>query len=171
MKYFLFTIIGLLISLFSVNGQDTQSGSSTSIANSLDVYVFPAKEQDKETQDYDEFKCYQWAVEQSGIDPLKGIEVEAAEAGTAPDGSAVRGAARGAAVGAAIGAITGDAGEGAAVGAIAGGAGGLRQGRMRRAGQKKQAEANAAKQEDDMLTKFKNAYAACLEGKGYTVKY
>jgi hypothetical protein len=167
MKFF--HILPILLISFCINqiyAQDSQS-----LSKSLGVYVFPPDDKDKEAQEFDEFKCYQWAVEESGVDPIKGIEVKPDEtAGTQPDGSAVKGAARGAALGAAIGAVTGDAGTGAAVGAISGGAGGLRGGRMRRGAQKQQAQQSAANQEKAMLESFKKAYSVCLEAKGYTVK-
>ena len=97
-----------------------EGNKSQSISKAVGLYVFPANDQDKETQEYDEFKCYKWAVEESGVDPINPPDVEAEATPTGPDGSAVRGAARGAAVGAAIGAISGDAGKGAAIGATAG---------------------------------------------------
>jgi len=75
-----------------------------------------------------QLKCYVWAIEQSGIDPLNTPKTQAAPAQTGPTGGAVVGAAKGAAAGAAIGAIAGDAGKGAAIGAVAGGLGGRRQG-------------------------------------------
>src|ERR671912_2560762 len=94
---------------------------TTSFAKSLGIYVFPAKDQDAATQQKDDGDCYRWAVEQSGVDPINPPKVEAAQVDTAPDGTAVKGAARGAAAGVAIGAIAGDAGKGAAIGAVAGG--------------------------------------------------
>src|SRR5690606_7678846 len=106
--------------------QTPATETHASFAKSLGIYVFPAKDQDQATQDKDDADCYKWAVEQSGIDPLNPPKVEAAQVDTAPDGTAIAGAARGAAAGVAIGAIAGDAGKGAAIGAVAGGLAGSR---------------------------------------------
>ncbi|HZB13699.1 MAG TPA: YMGG-like glycine zipper-containing protein [Chryseolinea sp.] len=143
---------------------------TTSFAKSLGIYVFPAKDQDAATQQKDDGDCYRWAVEQSGVDPINPPKVEAAQVDTAPDGTAVKGAARGAAAGVAIGAIAGDAGKGAAIGAVAGGLAGRR---AKVAGDAQQQQANnqaAAAQQTAMTDSFKKAFTVCLEGKGYTVK-
>jgi hypothetical protein len=47
----------------------------------MKLYVYPAKNQSKQTQKEDEFACYKWAVEQSGIDSLNLPKVEVAPAG------------------------------------------------------------------------------------------
>ena len=108
-------------------------------------------------------------------------------------GGRVAGAARGAAGGAAIGAIAGDAGKGAAIGATAGAMrGGVRQRRANKAAKKQaeaataqaqqqqqQAQAQAVKQAEEKVqaeaeeTKknFKNAFAAYMEAKDYSVKW
>ena len=153
----------ILISIALTTGTDCMFAQSN-IAGSLNMYVFPAKGQDKDTQDKDEQYCYKWAVEQSGIDPVNPPEVEAdPNAGT---GAVVGTAARGAAAGAAVGAITGSAGQGAAIGATLGAFGGVRRRRAAEAG----AEMQAEEQEAAMINSFKKAFTACLEGKGYTVK-
>ena len=157
----------ILCSLLFVTPSIGQSG----IAGPLDMYVFPAKDQDKETQEFDEFKCYQWAKEQSGIDPINPPEVQPEAVETGPDGSTVRGAAGGAAAGAAVGAIAGDAGKGAAIGATLGAFRGMGNRARRNAYNEQKATKQAEEQEKAMINSFKKAFAACLEGKGYTVKY
>ena len=149
---------------------DTSKMTYNQISQSMKLYVYPSKGQSKQQQKEDEFECYKWAVEQSGIDPLNLPKVEAAPAQTGPTGGAVKGAAKGAAAGAAIGAITGDAGEGAAVGAIVGGLSGRRQGQQAQAQQNQQAQANAAATEQEMKNSFTKAFSVCIEGKGYTIK-
>ena len=143
---------------------------ATSFAKSLGIYIYPAKKQTQATQDKDDADCYRWAVEQSGVDPLNPPKVEAAKVDTAPDGTAVVGAAKGAAAGVAIGAIAGDAGKGAAIGAVAGGLAGRR---AKKVGDAKEQQANnqaAAQQQAAITESFKKAYSVCMEGKGYTVK-
>ena len=149
---------------------DTAKMTYNQISQGLKLYVYPSKGQSKQQQKEDEFECYKWAVEQSGIDPLNLPKVEAAPAQTGPTGGAVKGAAKGAAAGAAIGAITGDAGEGAAVGAIVGGLSGRRQGQQAQAQQNQQAQANAAATEQEIKNSFTKAFSVCIEGKGYTIK-
>ena len=149
---------------------DTAKMTYNQISQTMKLYVFPAKNQTKHQQKVDEFECYKWAVEQSGIDPLNLPKVEAAPVQSGPDGSAVKGAAKGAAAGAAIGAITGDAGTGAAVGAAAGAMAGRRAGKQKQAQQNQQAQATAAKTEQQMKDDYKKAFSVCIEGKGYTIK-
>jgi Glycine-zipper domain len=149
---------------------DTSKLTYNQISSGLKLYSFPAKGQSKEQQKADEFECYKWAMEQSGIDPLNLPKVEAAPVKTGATGGAVKGAARGAAAGAAIGAITDDAGTGAAVGAASGAVAGRRAGKKAQAQQKQQAEATAAQKEQEMKNSFVKAFSACIKGKGYTVE-
>ncbi len=148
---------------------DTSKMTYNQISQSLKLFVYPSNGQTQQQQKEDEFECYKWAMEQSGVDPLNLPKVEA-EVQSGPTGGAVRGAARGAAAGAAIGAITGDAGEGAAIGAAAGGMRGVRKGRQAQAQQNEQAQANATATEEEIKNTFIKAFSVCIEGKGYTVK-
>lgn len=149
-----------------------------SLAASLKVSVFPAQQQTAEQQASDEKTCYDWAVQNTGIDPLaapKNEEVQQpAEQQTSRRGGA-GGAVRGAAAGAVIGEIANDdASQGAAVGAALGVVGGRRQARAAeqtaQAEAKETAEKTAAASEEQVKI-FKNGFAACLEGKKYSVKY
>jgi hypothetical protein len=149
---------------------DTSKMTYNQISNGLKLYVYPAKKQSQQQQKVDEFECYKWAMEQSGIDPLNLPKVEAAPAQTGPTGGAVKGAAKGAAAGVAIGAIAGDAGEGAAIGAVAGGVAGRRKGKQAQAQANQQATTDAANKEKEMKDSFVKGFSACLEGKGYTIK-
>jgi len=183
-SYFLRMLNRSLMSVFililfqSVNAQqaappalpDTAKMTYNQISSGLKLYVYPSKNQTKQKQKEDEFECYKWAVEQSGIDPLNLPKVQAPPAETGPTGGAVVGAAKGAAVGVAIGAIAGDAGKGAAIGAVAGGVAGRRQGKQAQAQQNQQSQATASKTEQEMKDSFKKAFSVCIEGKGYTIK-
>ena len=131
------------------------------------VYVYPQKGQTPPQQQADEGECMGWARNRTGFDPMRGPSVGRVETGG--QGEIVGGAARGAAMGAVVGAIAGDAGKGAAAGAAAGGLfGGMRRNdRMRQQSHQQDqqmAQYEAAKQE------YVRAYAACLEGRGYTVR-
>src|SRR6478609_1039825 len=148
---------------------DTSKMTYNQLSSTLKLYVYPAKGQSQQQQKKDEFECYKWAMEQSGIDPLNPPKVEAAPAQTGPTGGGARGAAKGAAAGVAIGAIAGDAGEGAAIGAVAGGLAGRRQGKQAQQQQNQQAQANAANAQQEIKNSFIKGFSACLEGKGYTI--
>ncbi len=149
---------------------DTSKMTYNQISSGLKLYVYPSKNQSKHKQKEDEFECYKWAVEQSGIDPLNLPKVQAAPVESGPTGAAVGGAARGAAAGVAIGAIAGDAGKGAAIGAVAGGLAGRRAGQQQQAQQNQQAQKTAANTEQEMKNNFVKAFSVCIEGKGYTIK-
>ncbi len=136
--------------------------------------VYPAKEQSPEQQKQDEAACYSWAVDNSGYDPAKPPPSQPATAQSSqpdrPTGARVRGALRGAAIGEIADGDTGDA-------ALAGAAmGGSRQRRQRRqANQQAQSAADQQHQavmarQQDGQDAFNKARAACLEGRGYTVK-
>lgn len=135
---------------------------------SAQQYVYPAKGQSAQQQKSDESACYQWAVQQTGFDPAKPPPAAAAAAppttatGTTP-GAGVRGAARGAVVGEVVG---GDAGAGAAAGAAVARSQSRKQNAA--AAQQGQQQQQAASQQQQAA--FAKARAACLEGRGYTVK-
>lgn len=127
-------------------------------AAALAQYVYPAKGQTPQKQKSDESACHTWAIQQTGYDPAKPPVASGpptTATGTRP-GAGARGAARGAVAAEVVG---GDAGKGAAVGAVAGRA---RSRNANAAATQQQAGAGQAE--------FAKARAACLEGKGYTVK-
>ncbi|MDZ7613412.1 MAG: glycine zipper domain-containing protein [Flavobacteriaceae bacterium] len=160
----------LFLSTIIFVGLQQTMAQSSSISKSLGLYAFPAKNQDANTQGVDETACFNWAKEQTGYDPMNPTKVAAAPVDTAPDGTAVKGAAKGAAVGTAIGAIAGGTGQGAAIGAVAGAAGGRKAKKEGDAKQQQQNTAAASQQQTQLLEQYKNAYTACMEGKGYTIK-
>jgi uncharacterized protein YcfJ len=141
-------------------------------ASSQQVIVYPTRNQSPEQSERDKGECNVWAQQQTGVNPMAPAP-SAAPPPPPPTGGRVRGAARGAAVGAVGGAIGGDAGKGAAIGA-AGGAliGGFRQRDQRRAQEEAyhQSQQQQAQQSQQASATFARAYAACLEGRGYTVK-
>lgn len=145
------------------------------LASGLGLSVYPSKGQTKEQQAKDEKECYQWAGEQTGIDPNVQVnadsagKVAAAKADSAATGAAVGGAARGAVGGAVVGGIVGDAGDGAAVGAVAGGVKG-RKARKQAGAQAEQQGKQAAQAANAETRKtFAKSMATCLQGRGYAV--
>jgi hypothetical protein len=142
--------------------------AATSMADEL--MIFPSADQSAEQQEEDKFVCYGWAKGESGFDPM------APPTATAPPpeegakkGGVGKGLVRGAAVGQIVGGDSKSTKRGAAAGVAVGG--------MRRQDQKKK-EAQAREQwEQDQQriyaenrNRYNRAYAACLEGKDYTVR-
>jgi len=165
----------LMVTFLSVQAQqppavpDTSKMNYNQISAGLGVYVYPAKKQSQRKQKQDEYECYKWAMEQSGIDPLNLPKTQVQQQ-SGPTGGAVIGSAKGAAAGVAIGAIAGDAGKGAAIGAVAGGIAGRRAGKQAQAQANQQAQANATAQDKAVKDSFIKGFTACMEGKGYTTK-
>jgi hypothetical protein len=139
-----------------------------------DFYVYPRESQSHEQMEKDKYQCYTWAKGQTGFDPMETPRATAPPpSAQAPTTSPLRGAARGATVGVIGGAIAGDAGKGAAIGAASGALiGGMRrrdQVRRQESEQQQWAQQQAS-QYQHRRNEYDRAYAACLEGKGYTVK-
>jgi YMGG-like Gly-zipper len=135
-------------------------------ARGQQIYAYPQRGQSPQQQQQDQAECHGWALQQSGYNPAS---AQAPPPPPPPGGGAVRGAARGAAVGAVGGAIGGDAGKGAAVGAGAGAVFGT----MRRNQENKQYQAAVSQQQaqaSQQQSNYNRAYAACLQGRGYTVQ-
>jgi hypothetical protein len=149
---------------------DTSKMTYNQISQNLKLVVYPSKGQSKDKQKADEYECYKWAMDQTGIDPMNMPKTEVAPAQEGPTGAAVGGAAKGAIVGTAIGSVSGNASEGAAVGAIAGAAGGRRRGKQAQAQQNQQSQATATATDQAKADSYKKAFSVCIEGKGYSVK-
>ena len=160
------------------------SAADKSLASTLNIYVFPTAGQDSSRQSSDEASCYQWAVNNSGVDPFDVERNAAAQAQQSNEaqqraekegaGAGAKGALRGALGGALIGEIADDdAGGGAAIGAVIGTVRGRRKGREARS----QAQRNVQQQEQmqqqvtaQQRDDFKRAFSVCLEAKDYLVK-
>lgn len=172
----------------------TQSSSASPSAKSIGMYAYPKNQQSADQQVKDENECFASAKQQSGVDPqapppaAKTEEEKKAEQKAAADnakqakGGRAKGAAKGAAGGAAIGAIADDeAGKGAAAGAAAGTVvGGAKQRRANKASKQQAAQATAQQQQQEEaqakgayqqgVDKFKRAFSACLDARGYSIK-
>jgi hypothetical protein len=161
------------------------SGQKT-LAATMNIYAFPTKGQSASQQSEDEAACYQYAVQQTGVDPFQ-LQKQAAaqaqqtaaaqeQAKQAGQGAGAAGAVGGAAVGALVGSVAhgASAGEGAAWGAAAG----LLIGHRRKREAQEQAQAQAAAQGQAMqqgtqaqMTDFKKAFSVCMQAKNYMVQY
>ena len=128
--------------------------------------VYPAKGQTAEQQDRDQFECHEWATKETGVDPVQLAEQKlAAPTPSTHDG----GAAGSAAMGAARGATEGDAAAGAARGFGIG-----RMVHVLKAKRQLREQQSTTTQEGaaihGQLDTYDRAYAACLTGRGYSVK-
>ena len=98
------------------------------------LFIYPTKGQDAQQQEKDKFDCYQWARQNTGIDPaqISTASGGGSQSSSSSGGAVARGAAGGALTGAIIGGASGgSAGKGAAIGAVGGGLfGGVRHDRQ-----------------------------------------
>jgi hypothetical protein len=146
----------------------------SSLALAAEPFIYPAKGQSQQQLEQDKAACYQWAVKQSGFDPMAPPTTTAPPPRQEqPEGGILRGAGVGALVGVAAGAIAGDAGKGAAIGAATGGIfGGIRRHRQetRNEAQQEQWAREQAAIYQKRRANYNRAFKACMEGKGYTLK-
>ncbi|HUO78642.1 MAG TPA: hypothetical protein VMU00_00730 [Steroidobacteraceae bacterium] len=144
-----------------------------------EVVAYPSQGQSPEQLDRDRYECHNWAVKQTGFDPsVPGVpphqRVVVRGPPPPPPGA---GAATGAVTGAVLGAII--AGPynglaGAAVGAIAGGAVGVAADQQRAAAYQdahdQAVERARVPGQEQRAGAYRRAIAACLEGRGYSVR-
>lgn len=159
--------------------------ASKTLAATMNVYAFPTVGQTPEQQSTDEATCYNWAVQNTGVDPFtlqkqaqqtqqqaQQQQQQIAEAGK---GAGVKGAVGGAAAGALIGEIASDdPGEGAAYGAAAGAVIARRRTRQAQAQASQQVEQQtqqALQATAQQIENFKKAFSVCLEASKYLVRY
>lgn len=155
-----FTIAAVfLVALFCEPFQAAQAQSAP--------IAYPSAGQSMDQQARDETDCRNWATQQTGVYPY---QAPPTYYGNSNQGMPVLGgAARGAALGAVGGAIGGDAGKGAAIGAGVGATAGLiRKNRDRR--QQAQMNDQAMGQYQADLGRYNQAFAACMQGRGYVVR-
>jgi hypothetical protein len=161
------------------------NANSESLANTIDVFVFPSAGQDASQQNIDESACYEWAVDNSGADPFdlakqqeayeQQAQSQKTASGQGTQGSGARGAVAGAAAGALIGEIADDdAGKGAAWGAAIGGVANRRRYKRQEQAQVEaieQQQKSQAQYTSEEIDNFKKAFSVCLEAKNYMVKF
>lgn len=142
----------------------------TTTAMADELMIFPNDDQTADQQEADKFACYSWAKGESGFDPMAPpTATEAPPKQEAAQGGVGRGAVRGAAVGQLAGGDSSSTKSGAAAGAAMGG--------MRRNDQKRKEQQAQQQWEQEQVAiytenrnRYNRAYAACLEGKNYTVR-
>ncbi len=136
-----------------------------------DMFVYPNAGQSAEQQQKDEYECYGFAKQNSGFDPMAMPTASSAppqEESRTAGGTALRGAA----LGAVVGGIA-DGSDGAGKGALIGGASGLLFGGARSRNSRQQQQQWEQQQQQQYLANRNNynrAFAACMEGRDYTVR-
>lgn len=146
------------------------TGFATGTALAQDLYIYPAKGQSAEQQDKDKYECYGWARDNSGFDPMAAPTTTSARPRTEEKS---HGALKGAAIGAVGGKVFGSSKKTTRTAAAAGGLlGGVRQHQHNTREQQKvdDWEQREASKYANNRNNYNRAYAACLEGRGYTVK-
>lgn len=135
-----------------------------------ELYIYPAKGQSAEQLDKDKYECYSWAKKDTGFDPMA---LPTTEAAPPRDKQQSGGVVKGALGGAVLGAVIGDSSQATKRGAAAGGLiGGVRQSRKNSANEQERAdwESKETANYTNNRSNYNRANAACLEGRGYTVK-
>jgi len=146
---------------------------------STQVYFYPSAGQSPEQQDRDRYECYLWAMQQTGFDPSQPNLAPHQRVTVTPVPPPGHDTATGALTGAAIGAVVSEPGNkagGAVVGAVAGAAIGAMSDKARQEqAQRMQESYNRADAErnarlEQQASEYRRAMAACLEGRGYSVR-
>lgn len=149
----------------------TASALLAASASAQDMFIYPKAEQTPEQQQKDEYECYGFAKQNSGFDPMA---MPSATSAPPPEETRSTGgtALRGAALGAVVGGIA-DGSDGAGKGALIGGASGLLFGGARSRNSRQQQQQWEQQQQQQYLANRNNynrAFAACMEGRNYTVR-
>jgi hypothetical protein len=153
----------------------TTPAAASPVLPSTQVYFYPTRGQSVSQQDRDRYECYLWARKQTGFDPSLPQLAPHQRLEINPMPPAGQDIAVGAATGAVLGAVVSPPGrtaEGAAVGAIAGAVVGAASdaARQEQAEQVQQRSDQRAAQIEQQASSYRRAMAACLQGRGYTVR-
>jgi hypothetical protein len=171
--------IALVFGLSSTVKADPGAGYSGGVNNTNQVFMYPKLGQSPMQQDRDRYECHMWAMGQTGYDPSLpplpvrrytrvqpvppiGYDTAALGFTGALLGAIIGGyhhAPEGALIGGAIGAMTGIVSDSSRAEAA----------RRIEADQNRQNEAYDDRMED-RASAYRRAMAACLEGRGYSVK-
>ncbi|THB72078.1 MAG: hypothetical protein D6B25_17500 [Desulfobulbaceae bacterium] len=139
--------------------------------------IYPANGQSQEQMDRDKYECYTWARQQTGFDPMQSPQATAPPPQQPPRSGVaagtMKGSMKGAMAGGAAGVITGNPRKGAKIGAATGAFVGAAR-RAERQRQHQQAVQQHQQQQAVQYSRNRDGYyranAACLEGRGYTIR-
>ena len=165
--------IPMLIGAASLIYSGSLLAQQQSVAVSLGLYVYPSSGQALEKQATDEQECYNWAQQTTGINPQRPPASQAPAVAAQEDtaqaaaSTAARSAARNVLI---ANATDNDWEEAAALGLVFGGSRGARNSRRRNEQAQKEAVAEQQEASQQQVQQFKNAFSACIEGRGYTIR-
>jgi hypothetical protein len=146
---------------------------------STQVYFYPTSGQSAVQQDRDRYECYLWARKQTGFDPSSPQLAPHQRLEVKPMPLAGQDTAVGAVTGAVLGAAVSPpnrTAEGAAVGAVAGAVIGAASDAARQEQAERiqqgygQRAAQHAARIEQQASSYRRAMAACLQGRGYSVR-
>jgi hypothetical protein len=141
------------------------------LAWAQDMFIYPAAGQSADQQQKDEYECYNFGKQNSGFDPMAAPTATTAKPQN-EGASTGRRTLRGAGLGAAVGGIV-DGSDGAKKGAAAGAVTGLLFGGAKSRDTQKQQQQWEQEQQQiyaQNRTSYNRAFAACMEGRDYTVR-
>lgn len=155
------------------------------IAVGQQLFVYPARGQNDEQLAADRYECHIWAVKESNFDPSEFGDVAPPPVVRVPipENESAGATAKGAIAGAIAGAVLGHGNDhtgnvvagaivGSAVGAAVEGSGQAKAEQEAQAEAQRQAEEIAKSKAEQAVRRsnYRRAIAACLEGRGYTVR-
>jgi len=179
LRLLLFLLILALTACYPATYREIPSASPAPKAPLTQVYFYPKEGQTTEQQSRDHYECYNWAVQQTGLDPSQSSIPPERRVKVVPMPPPGHDTAILAIAGAVLGALIAGprhAGAGALIGAGSGAVVGATSdvSRQQQARQMEEAYANRdqaldARYEGEARN-FRRAMSACLEGRGYSVQ-
>jgi len=157
----------------------TQPAQNDNVTAITQIYFYPNQGQSTEQQSRDHYECYNWAVEQTGLDPSVSSIVPEQRVRVVPMPPPGQDTIAMSIAGAVLGALIAGprhAGGGALIGAASGAIAGAASDISRQESARQMEEAYNNRNQGRDLHKekkalaFRRAMSACLEGRGYTVK-
>jgi outer membrane lipoprotein SlyB len=180
-KFLILSAILLLSSCYYYPHEQvvTQPAQNDNVTAITQIYFYPNQGQSTEQQSRDHYECYNWAVEQTGLDPSVSSIVPEQRVRVVPMPPPGQDTIAMSIAGAVLGALIAGprhAGGGALIGAASGAIAGAASDISRQESARQMEEAYNNRNQGRDLHKekkalaFRRAMSACLEGRGYTVK-
>jgi hypothetical protein len=178
-KFLILSAVLLLSSCYPPAQVVTQPANDQNMTAVTQVYFYPNQGQSTEQQSRDHYECYNWAVDQTGLDPSTSSIAPEQRVRIVPMPPPGQNTIAMSIAGAVLGALIAgprNAGAGALIGAAGGAMAGAATDISREESARQMEEAyNNRNQARDVhkekkALEFRRAMSACLEGRGYTVK-
>lgn len=137
---------------------------ASGVASAAGLIVYPSNGQSSQQQQQDQGQCYEWAKNQVGFDPAYGVPAAAPPPAQSNVGMGLLG---GGLLGGLIGGVThGNMAQSVGIGMLVGGVTGYARDQQQSAQQAQQTQYS----QTAAMQQFQNAEAACLTGRGYSVR-